>query len=407
MRNDPFTPSEDKGEGSGPKAQTSKGLNSKPMAPSTPSLIELPTCPVCLERMDESTGLLTILCQHVFHCSCLEKWRGSGCPVCRYTQDGPLSRGLLHHTGDDASNDVQLNECGICRSDANLWICLICGNVGCGRYDAAHAFLHYKQSAHSFAMDLTTQRVWDYSADGYVHRIMQSKTDGKLVELPAAADNYDHNSGGGTRVVGAAASVQDVVPRDKLDAIGREYTALLTSQLDSQRAYFEQRLERAADKASEASRAAALATEASNEALARLASLQLAHDALERDTVPTLERECDRATRRADRFEEMARSLEREWREEKAVSGSLMERIKFLDAEGRRLKETNEELAEQNRDLTFFISGKEKLEGMGMGEDVVEGTASVPEKHKKGKGKGKGKGKNKAGGAGTGDQGEA
>ncbi|RUS24762.1 hypothetical protein BC938DRAFT_473103 [Jimgerdemannia flammicorona] len=38
-------------------------------------LYELPTCPVCLERMDASvTGLLTILCQHTFHCHCLSKW---------------------------------------------------------------------------------------------------------------------------------------------------------------------------------------------------------------------------------------------------------------------------------------------------------------------------------------------
>jgi BRCA1-associated protein len=34
--------------------------------------IELPTCPVCLERMDSSvTGLCTILCQHTFHCGCI------------------------------------------------------------------------------------------------------------------------------------------------------------------------------------------------------------------------------------------------------------------------------------------------------------------------------------------------
>ncbi|KAJ9588922.1 hypothetical protein L9F63_017800, partial [Diploptera punctata] len=36
---------------------------------------ELPTCPVCLERMDESVdGILTILCNHSFHSSCLAKW---------------------------------------------------------------------------------------------------------------------------------------------------------------------------------------------------------------------------------------------------------------------------------------------------------------------------------------------
>lgn len=36
---------------------------------------ELPTCPLCLERMDENvTGLLAIMCQHTFHCYCLSKW---------------------------------------------------------------------------------------------------------------------------------------------------------------------------------------------------------------------------------------------------------------------------------------------------------------------------------------------
>ncbi|KAI8976217.1 hypothetical protein BDB01DRAFT_853267 [Pilobolus umbonatus] len=34
----------------------------------------LPTCPVCLEPMDEHvTGLLTIICQHTFHSHCLSK----------------------------------------------------------------------------------------------------------------------------------------------------------------------------------------------------------------------------------------------------------------------------------------------------------------------------------------------
>jgi hypothetical protein len=33
---------------------------------------ELPTCPVCLERLDSTvSGIMTILCNHTFHCSCL------------------------------------------------------------------------------------------------------------------------------------------------------------------------------------------------------------------------------------------------------------------------------------------------------------------------------------------------
>ena len=106
--------------------------------------------------------------------------------------------------------------------------------------------------------------------------------------------------------------------------------------------------------------------------------------------VPRAERERDRAAARADRFEAMARKMEREWREEKAVAGSLMERVAHLGGEVERLAAENEELKEQNRDLGFFISGQEKLKQLQLGEDVTEGTVGVPEETKK-KGKGKGR----------------
>lgn len=380
MSNDPFTPSKAKSEAVTSKGQSSTlpstSLSTKPVAPPTPALIELPTCPVCLERMDESTGLLTILCQHVFHCSCLQKWRGSGCPVCRYTQDDLGKR--LH------SSDVEtgLNECTICRSDVNLWICLICGNVGCGRYDAAHAFLHYQHTSHCFAMDLTNQRVWDYASDAYVHRIVQNKTDGKLVELPSA----NHTA------LPLDDITDDYLPREKLDSIGLEYTHLLTSQLDSQRLYFEEKVERAADKASEATFAATSAAEAAERALAQLKDLQLAHESLVKEVIPTLERDRDRAVRKAEKFEGMARKLEKEWREEKALAGSLLDRVKLLDGEVTQLKAENGELKEQNRDLTFFISGGEKLREAGLGEEITEGTVSLPSEAKGKKGRGKGRG---------------
>lgn len=48
---------------------------------------ELPSCPVCLEKMDESVdGILTILCNHTFHAGCLVKWGDTSCPVCRFAQ---------------------------------------------------------------------------------------------------------------------------------------------------------------------------------------------------------------------------------------------------------------------------------------------------------------------------------
>ncbi|KAI9741275.1 MAG: hypothetical protein M1834_002992 [Cirrosporium novae-zelandiae] len=383
MTNDPFTPSVATTEPStGQPSSLVPSLSSKPLAPPTPSLVELPTCPVCLERMDETTGLLTILCQHVFHCTCLQKWKGSGCPVCRYGQDGLSKRSYKYK---DAFID---NECSICHADSGLWICLICGNVGCGRYDLAHALAHYRETSHCFAMDMSTQRVWDYASDGYVHRILQNQSDGNMMELPAATANDPHQR--------EVPDDYDFVPREKLDNIGLEYTHLLTSQLESQRAYFEEILERAADKASQASASASKASEAAEVSSSRLADLTKQYDKLANEIIPSLEKDRTRFEKRAEKFEVMARNMEKKWREENVMNENLMERIKFLDDKVKSIEEEKaaaeterEDLKEQNRDLSFFISGMDKL--MDQGEDVVEGTVSVPDPPTHGKRKGKGR----------------
>jgi BRCA1-associated protein len=169
---------------------------------------ELPTCPVCLERMDESIdGVLTILCNHVFHAGCLIKWGDSTCPVCRCVQTPELSE-----------NSV----CMECEGTEALWICLICGHVGCGRYQGGHAASHFRATNHTYALQLGSNRVWDYAGDNFVHRLLQSKTDGKLVAT---------QSPGG---------VED----EKIDSIQLEFTYLLTAQLDKQREYYEERLAR-------------------------------------------------------------------------------------------------------------------------------------------------------------------
>ncbi|KAJ5093294.1 hypothetical protein N7456_009155 [Penicillium angulare] len=358
----------------GPISSGQATLSTKPLAPPTPALIELPTCPVCLERMDETTGLLTIICQHVFHCTCLQKWKGSGCPVCRYTQDD-FRRG-----GNITDSTEEPAECSVCHSEENLWACLICGTVGCGRYDGAHAFDHWKQTAHVFAMDLNSQRVWDYVGDAYVHRIIQSKTDGKLVELPAA----DHSALD-------PPDWADAVPREKLENMSVEYTHLLTSQLESQRAYFEEIVERAADKASQASAVAVAAEEAAKTTAKHLSDLQVKYDSIHTETIPGLERDRSRLEKRAEKFEALARRMEKDYREEKTMNQSLMERLGILTEENGTLKTQKTTLEEENRDLSFFISASQRLEGQG--DDITEGTVSVPEpeagKKKKNKGKGK------------------
>ncbi|RYP20011.1 hypothetical protein DL767_009546 [Monosporascus sp. MG133] len=398
LSHDPFTPT---------TSTTSSG-SLKPFPPPTPNLIELPTCPVCLERMDDTTGLLTIPCQHVFHCSCLQKWKGSGCPVCRHTNPS-LTSSSYHSSSNshpttpyDPSNPYTQpfgshvsNLCSVCDCPDDLWICLICGNVGCGRYKGGHAKEHWKDTAHTFSLELDTQHVWDYAGDIWVHRLIRDKGDGKVVELPGHRDS------------GREVRDDDVVPREKLDSIGMEYTHLLTSQLESQRVYFEEMLSKAADKAAKASAAAESASAQATQALEELRALREEQARLRADTIPSLERDLERERARAAKSTELARGLGRSLQEEKRVSEGLLQRVEHVNGEleGLRARVTelqaeNADLRDQNHDLSMFISGQQKLreleaEGAVEEGEIEAGSVAVPEKRggRKAKGKGGGGGK--------------
>ncbi|CAN0454405.1 unnamed protein product, partial [Discosporangium mesarthrocarpum] len=40
--------------------------------------------------------------------------------------------------------------CETCGVGHNLWVCMVCGHVGCGRYIKEHAKHHFRLSQHSF-----------------------------------------------------------------------------------------------------------------------------------------------------------------------------------------------------------------------------------------------------------------
>ena len=52
-------------------------------ASSSTTLNELPSCPVCLDRLDQDVSgcLVTTVCSHSFHASCLSRWGDSSRPV--------------------------------------------------------------------------------------------------------------------------------------------------------------------------------------------------------------------------------------------------------------------------------------------------------------------------------------
>ena len=191
--------------------------------------VELPSCPVCLERLDPSiSGVVTIVCDHTFHCECLRRWSDSSCPVCR-------------HVSDDSQSTTS---CEVCGNTDSLWICLVCGHVGCGRYTGCNSSVHHNEATnHSFAMELSTQRVWDYKGDNYVHRLIQNKVDGKLVELPDPRNAGSSGEGGvGRGMDPAAKEVQQRGLEEQYEAVVHEYSLLLTGQLEVQRLHYEERL---------------------------------------------------------------------------------------------------------------------------------------------------------------------
>lgn len=314
---------------------------------------ELPTCPVCLERMDESVdGVLTILCNHAFHADCLLKWGDATCPVCRCVQSPELAEG------------GECMRCGAAAPDA-LWICLICGHVGCGRYLAGHAASHWRESGHCYALQLGSHRVWDYKGDNFVHRLLQNKTDGKLVSVGEQRGEQDGDFP--PNVTGYHDS------DEKVDSVQLEFTYLLTSQLDAQRKYFEEKLGKAeiavATEAEQAelweSEVTRLKKEIAEERRARAAAdrrvTQLTHKLSATNSELADERQLGLALR----------TNQKDWQR----------KFTTLEQQHKQFREQHDkeiiELREQIRDLMFYIDAGKAIADSADKEEIAGGTVTI------------------------------
>ncbi|XP_064619178.1 BRCA1-associated protein-like [Lineus longissimus] len=314
-------------------------------------LTELPNCPVCLERMDESVdGILTILCNHTFHGGCLSQWHDTSCPVCRYLQ---------------TPEGMAQNICSECETQESLWICLICGHIGCGRYQGGHARSHYELTQHTYVMQLSNSRVWDYAGDNYVHRLIQSKGDGKLVE---------YNEGGGVD--------QD----EKMDSITLEYTYLLTSQLESQRLYFEEKMtlleKEAESRGQEYEEKFKKAMDECNEREKRLTIVQREKQGQEKKTTQ-LSKKIDKLTHELQEEREMNKNLLQNQKEWQDKLSDTQKKIALIE---KRKDEEIKDLKEQLRDVMFYLEAQQKIAGTSAAtqEEIQDGQIIVGEQGQQG-----------------------
>ncbi|XP_072934689.1 BRCA1-associated protein isoform X2 [Epargyreus clarus] len=324
---------------------------------------ELPTCAVCLERMDESVaGVLTVQCAHAFHAECLARSRDARCPVCRCAQT-PEPRGRARCARcDDLAQENSASEGegggegerveGVAEGlpdgaeGGTLWICLICGHVGCGRYEGGHAAQHFLASNHTYALQLGSNRVWDYAGDNFVHRLVQNKADGKLVAAEGAA---------GEAACGA----------DKLDAAQLEFTYMLTQQLDSQRAFYEDRMAKLESKlTAECSAARAEAAKAAADAAALRRQLgALAKDNKEKEK---------KLTSLTAKLSHAQAALAEERALGAALAAGRSQAQERARARDHAAQEEINELKEQLRDVMFYLEARNKLEkAQGASQDEI------------------------------------
>jgi BRCA1-associated protein len=216
------------------------------------------TSAVCTPVTASHPSLLTTVCNHTFHLDCLQQCTGP-CPVCRYDHSG------LNET---------LSQCHVCRTTEHNYVCLICGVVSCGIpytaeavppvaaaassttastttapprfYTSSHAGQHYRDTLHAYALDTETQHVYDFCGQGYVHRLVQNKEDGKLVEVndprQSSAVARGRTPGERSLTPGLSNAQEGEVVHRKLEGAAEQYNTLLKSQLEQQRAYYEERM---------------------------------------------------------------------------------------------------------------------------------------------------------------------
>ena len=274
-------------------------------------------------------------------------------------------------TTPTTTTSLTCNTCGI---PENLWICLLCGHVGCGRYTAEHAKRHFHESGHIFSLELATGRVWDYVEDVFVHSTRSQGGGGGGGRVAAAAvggerrggeeEEEEEEDGEGEGGGEGRAGGREKGPQGKLDGLGTEYSVLLMSQLEEQNSYYERLLAKTAAELAQG----ACQDEEMSEGERKEAGQVRAH-------IARLEEEHSKLMEALREEEEMARQMRGRnqglLQEQKQHMSHLASLRKAIAETKTALDAEVADLEAQISDLSFFLRTKEavqesELEGGGV-----------------------------------------
>lgn len=180
----------------------------------SPTKSEMVTCPLCIEKLEaRCSGIETVV--NLFPC---ERWVNykTHCIVCSK---------LSKHNKDKL-------KCIKCSNESDLWCCLVCGYLGCNRYQERHAIEHYERTSHRYSIEINTQRIWDYLYDTWIHRMIKSEENSTLIIFDEMNEERPTS--------------KEFLSR--MENVIEEYNEVLGSQLDVQRNFYELEVERMKDK---------------------------------------------------------------------------------------------------------------------------------------------------------------
>ena len=124
-------------------------------------------------------------------------WADVRCDVCTVLDMSQQQQQLLqlyHPTVSSSSSSASSSPFAVCCSECDvtgavreaIWLCLVCGHRGCGRYFNGHAAAHYTATSHRYTIELLQHYVWDYHADGFCHRVHGRERDSSSHSLNTA-----------------------------------------------------------------------------------------------------------------------------------------------------------------------------------------------------------------------------
>lgn len=102
-------------------------------------------------------------------------------------------------------------------------------------------------------MEIETKKVWDFSKENFVNRLIQNEIDGKLIEY---GEYQGDDETGGEQISESqhqAASIKDINLgsvqqfNKKIESLNHEYNSILVKTLQNQRRYFEEQIKKVWD----------------------------------------------------------------------------------------------------------------------------------------------------------------